>query len=128
MAQATTDLSRRTPQQVAAHHGQAMKAEDLDALLQDYAETACLITADAVTRGKEGIRTFFARFYQLLPRAQWKVTSKATFADNLLLLEWTADSATGRVSDGVDTVVFQDGLIHDQTIHFTVVPKPEIKP
>jgi hypothetical protein len=119
-----TGLSRRTPPQVAAHHGQAMKAEDLDALLQDYAETGCLLTAEGVTRGKEGIRTFFARFYQRLPRAQWTVTSKATFADNLLLLEWTAESATGSVYDGVDTVVFQDGLIQYQTIRFTVVPKP----
>jgi hypothetical protein len=102
-----------------------MKAEDLDALLQDYAETACLVTTDAVTRGKEDIRTFFARFYQRLPRAQWTSwTSKSTFADNILLLEWTADSATGSVSDGVDTVVFQDGLIQYQTIHFTVVPVP----
>jgi hypothetical protein len=100
-----------------------MKAEDLDALLQDYAETACLLTADGVTRGKEGIRTFFARFYQRLPRAQWTLSSRATFADNILLLEWTADSATGSVSDGVDTMVFQDGLIQYQTVHFTLVPK-----
>lgn len=124
MAQATTDLSRRTPQQVAAHHGQAMRAEDLDDLLQDYPETACVITSDTVTCGKEGIRTFFARFFQLLPRAQWtSSTAKTTFADNILLLEWTADAARGSVSDGVDTLVFKDGLIQHQTIHFTVVSK-----
>ena len=122
MAQATTDLSRRTPQQVFAHHGEALGAEDLDATLQDYAETACIITPDAVTRGKDGIRTFFARLVQMLPHAQWN--TKTTFADNILLLEWSADSARGSVSDGVDTVVFQDGLIQYQTIHFTVVPKP----
>lgn len=125
MAQATTDLSRRTPQQIAAHHGQAMNAEDLDAVLEDFAEKACIITANMVTCGKEDIRAFFARFFQLLPREQGTTwTSKATFADNVLLLEWTADSARGSVSDGVDTVVFQDGLIHYQTIHFTLVPKP----
>lgn len=122
MAHATTDLSRRTPQQVFAHHGHTLEAEDLGALLHDFAETACIITPGAVTCGKEGIRTFFARFVQLLPHAQW--TSKTTFADNVLLLEWTADSARGSVSDGVDTFVFQDGLIQCQTIHFTLVPKP----
>jgi predicted SnoaL-like aldol condensation-catalyzing enzyme len=124
MAQATTDLSQRTPQQVFAHHGQAMKAEDLAALVQDFAETSCIITSDAVTCGKEGIRAFFARFFQLLPRTQCSWTSKATFADNILLLEWTADSPQASVSDGVDTMVFQDGLIQYQTIHFTIVPKP----
>ena len=93
-------------------------------MLKDFAETACIITQDAVTCGKEGIRTFFARFVQLFPRAQWTWTSKAMFADNILLLEWTADSARGSVSDGVDTLLFQDGLIQYQTIHFTLVPKP----
>jgi ketosteroid isomerase-like protein len=122
MAQATTDLSRRTPQQVFAHHGQALRAEDLDATLQDYAETACVITPDAVTRGKEGIRVFFASLFRLLPRAQW--TAKTTFADTILLLEWTAVSARGSVSDGVETFVFRDGLIQYQTIRFTLVPKP----
>ena len=122
MAQTTTDLARRTPQQVFAHHGEALAAEDLDAILQDYAETACIITSDAVTCGKEGLRAFFARLVQLLPHAQWNV--KTTFADNILLLEWTADSARGSVSDGVETFVFQDGLIHSQTVHFTLVPKP----
>jgi ketosteroid isomerase-like protein len=122
MAQATTDLSRRTPQQVFAHHGEALRAEDLDAILQDYAETACNITPDAVTRGKEGLRTFFAQVVQARPHAQW--TFKTTFADNILLLEWTDDSARGSVSDGVETFVFQDGLIQYQIIHFTLVPKP----
>jgi len=124
MAQATSDLSRRTPQQVAAHHGQAMRSEDLDALLEDYAETACVITSDAVACGNACIRAFFARFFQLLPRARASWASKATFADNILLLEWTADSAGSSVSDGVDTLVVQDGLIQYQTVHFTVVPKP----
>lgn len=122
MAQATTDLARRTSQQVFAHHGEALMAEDLDAMLQDYAETACIITPDAVTCGKEGLRTFFAHLVQMLPHAQWN--GKTTFADNILLLEWSADSARGSVSDGVETFVFQDGLIQYQTIHFTLVPKP----
>jgi SnoaL-like domain len=122
MAQATTDLSRRTPQQVFAHHGEALMAEDLDAILQDYAETACILIPDAVTCGKEGIRIFFTRLFQALPHAQWTV--KTTFAEKILLLEWTADSARGSVSDGVDTFVFQDGLIQYQTFHFTLVPKP----
>jgi hypothetical protein len=118
----TTDLTQRTPQQVFAHHGQALGAEDLDAILQDYAETACIVTPYGVTCGKEDIRTFFDLVVQVLPHAQWN--GKTTFSDNVLLLEWTADSTGGSVSDGVETFVFQDGLIQDQTMHFTLVPKP----
>jgi hypothetical protein len=129
MAQATTDLSARTPEQVFAHHGQATHTEDLDALMQDFAETACLITSEAVFCGKAGIRDFFARFIQMLPRAQWTTwTAKTRFADNLLLMEWTAESERGSVTDGVDTFIFRDGLIQYQTVHFTVVPKPLVKP
>ena len=58
MAQATADLYQRTPQQVFAHHGEALGTEDLDAMLQDYAETACVITPGAVTCGKEGMMLF----------------------------------------------------------------------
>lgn len=126
MAQATIDLSRRTPQQVFAHHGQAMRAEDLDALLLDFAGTACLITADTVISGKEGIRTFFARFMKMLPHPRTNVHT--TFKDNILLMEWTAESTSGSVSDGVDTFIFQDGLIQYQTVHFTLVPKPVTQP
>jgi hypothetical protein len=83
---------------------------------------ASIITSDAVTQGMEGIRRFFDSLIQRLPHARWHV--KTTFADNTLLLEWTAASARGSISDGVETLVFQDGLIQCQTIHFTLVPKP----
>lgn len=125
MAQPTdisaTDLSKRTPQEVFEHHGQALGAEDLDATLLDYAENACLITPSAVMRGKDAIREFFAGLFQALPKAQWGV--KTVYADNVLFLEWTGDSARASVSDGVDTFIFQDGLIQYQTVRCTVVPK-----
>ena len=116
-----TDLSKRTPQEVFEHHGQALGAEDLDATLLDYAENACLITPSAVMRGKDAIREFFAGLFQALPKAQWGV--KTVYEDNVLFLEWTGDSARASVSDGVDTFIFQDGLIQYQTVHGTVVPK-----
>jgi hypothetical protein len=116
-----TDLSKRTPQEVFEHHGQALGAEDLDATLLDYAENACLITPSAVMRGKDAIREFFVGLFQALPKAQWGV--KTVYADNVLFLEWTADSARASVSDGADTFIFQDGLIQYQTVHGTVVSK-----
>ena len=58
---------------------------------------------------------------QTLPKAQWNV--KTIYVDNVLFLEWTGDSALASVSDGVDTFIFQDGLIQVQTIRCTFVPK-----
>lgn len=116
-----TDLSKRTPEEVFTHHGQALGAEDLDAILMDYADDAILISPSGVRRGKDAIRQFFAELLQALPKAQWGL--KTIYADNVLFLEWTADSARANVSDGVDTFLFENGLITLQTVRNTIVPK-----
>ncbi len=117
----TTDLSKRTPEEIFTHHAQALGAEDLDATVMDYADTAYLVTPDGVSRGKDAIRAFFAGVFQALPQAQWGVNT--IYVEDLLFLEWTADSARASVSDGVDTFIFQDGLIQAQTVRCTVVSK-----
>jgi predicted SnoaL-like aldol condensation-catalyzing enzyme len=116
-----TELSQRTPQEVFAHHAQALGAEDLDATVLDYADTAYIVTPAGVMRGKDAIRNFFADLFRALPQAQWGVNT--TYVDNLLFLEWTGDSRGASVSDGVDTFIFQDGLIQAQTVRCTIVPK-----
>jgi len=116
-----TDLSKRTPEEVFAHHVQALGGEDLDGIIVDYADTAILISPSGVLRGKEAIRGFFADLIRAVPKAQWTV--KTIYADNVLFLEWTADSAPASISDGVDTFIFQNGLITLQTVRNTTVPK-----
>ena len=56
-----------------------------------------------------------------MEQAQWGV--KTIYAGNVLFLEWTADSARASVADGVDTFVFENGLITLQTVRNTLVPK-----
>ncbi len=116
-----TDLSQRTPEEVFTHHVQAAGAEDLDSILMDYADTSILISSAGVLRGKDAIRSFFADLIQALPQARWGL--KTIYAGSALFLEWTADSARANVSDGVDTFLFQDGVIRLQTVHGTIVPK-----
>ena len=115
------ELSKRTPQEIFTHHAQALGAEDLDATELDYADSAYLITPAGVLHGKSAIRAFFAGVFQALPQAQWGV--QTTYVENVLFLEWTADSRLGSVSDGVDTFIFADGLIQIQTVRHTLVPK-----
>ena len=115
------DLSKRTPEEIFAHHGQALGAEDLDATMMDFADTAVLVTSDGVRRGKDAIRNFFDGLFKALPKAQWGL--KTNYVDNLLFVEWTGDSARASVSDGVDTLIFKDGLIQAQTVRCTIVPK-----
>ncbi|GHO87573.1 nuclear transport factor 2 family protein [Dictyobacter formicarum] len=116
-----TDFSKRTPEKVFTHHTQALGAEDLDATMMDYAAAATFISPSGVLRGKDAIRQFFADLLQELPKAPWGV--KTMYADNVLFLEWTADSARASVSDGVETFLFENGLITLQTVHNAIVPK-----
>ena len=122
MTHAASDVSQRTPQEVFQHHVQALGAEDVEATVLDYAETARVITPSGVVQGKAAIGGLFADLFRTLPKARWSV--KTTFVDNILFLEWTADSDRASVSDGVDTFIFQDGLITTQTVRFTPIPKP----
>jgi hypothetical protein len=116
-----TERETRAPEDIFAHHAEALGAEDLDAILMDYADDACLITPSGVACGKEAIRRLFEALLRAIPNASWDV--RTTFVDDLLFLEWIADSAKNLIPDGVDTFVFQDGLIRAQTARFTVVPK-----
>jgi ketosteroid isomerase-like protein len=108
----------RAPQEVFAHHGKALAAGDLDEIVADYADDAVVITPAGVARGKDGVRTVFAKLLDDLPNAAWDLKTQILEGD-VLFLEWAADSAVNRVDDGVDTFVFRDGTISAQTIHYT---------
>ncbi|OBH48735.1 polyketide cyclase [Mycobacterium mantenii] len=108
----------RTPQEVFAHHGTALATGDLDEIVVDYAEDSVLISPAGVARGKGAIRRVFAALLDDLPDANWDLKTQL-FDDDVLFLEWTADSAVNRVDDGVDTFVFRDGMIRVQTVRYT---------
>lgn len=100
----------RTPQEVFAHHGQALAAGDLDEIVADYADDSFVITPAGIARGKEGIRQLFVKLLDDIPNALWDLKTQI-FEGDILFLEWTANSAVSRVDDGVDTFVFRDGTI-----------------
>jgi hypothetical protein len=56
------------------------------------------------------------------PGATWSV-KKQVNADGVVFLAWTADAAGSRAEDGVDTLVFQDGMIRAQTVSYTLQRK-----
>ncbi|KAE8762662.1 nuclear transport factor 2 family protein [Georgenia thermotolerans] len=110
----------RTPEEVFAHHGQALGAEDLEDILADYAEDAILVLNKEVFRGKDGAREVFTRLLGDVPQAQWELDT--TFADDVLYLEWNATGGGRTIQGAVDTFIFADGQIRVQTIAYTVRP------
>ena len=112
----------RTPQEVFQHHVEAIGAEDLDALVSDYSDDALFITPGGVRRGKDLIREAFEKLIGDLPGASWQMPTQL-FQDDVLLLEWKAESERRKVDDGIDTFVFRDGLIRVQTVRYTLIAK-----
>jgi hypothetical protein len=108
----------RTPQEVFAHHGQALAAGDLDGIVADYAHDSVVITSAGVARGKDEIRQVFVKLFDDLPDAAWDLKTMI-FDGDVLFLEWAADSAVYSADDGVDTFVFRDGMIWAQTVRYT---------
>jgi len=113
-------MATRTPEEIFAHHGQALGAEDLEDIVADYADDAILVVQKQVYRGKEGARQVFTRLLSDVPQAEWQLAT--VFADDVLYLEWKATGGGRKVEDGIDTFIFRDGMIRVQTVVYTVGP------
>ncbi|MGH3069788.1 MAG: nuclear transport factor 2 family protein [Trebonia sp.] len=109
----------RTPQEIFAHHVQALGAADLDEIVADYAEDAAFITPAGVLRGLDGVRTGFTQLLADVPNANWTLKTQI-FEGDVFFLEWAADAGATFADDGIDTFVFKDGLIQVQTVRYTV--------
>lgn len=112
-------MMTRSPQETLAAHFEAIASGDVDGLLADYSEDAKILTGQGVLEGRAGVEEFFTRALQSLPEAQFDVTD-TTYSNDAALVHWTAESTAGRIDDGVDTFVFENGDIRLHTIHFTV--------
>jgi ketosteroid isomerase-like protein len=109
----------RTPEEVLQHHAEALGAGDLDQIVADYADDAVFITPAGVQRGKDGIRAAFTQLLADVPDAAWDLKTQI-YEGDVLFLEWSAHAAATFVEDGIDTVVFRDGLIRVQTVRYTL--------
>ncbi|QNN54334.1 nuclear transport factor 2 family protein [Nocardioides mesophilus] len=111
-------MPARTPEEIFAHHGQALGAEDLEDIVADYADDAILIVQKKVYRGKDGAREVFTQLLGDIPQAEWEL--QTAFADDVLYLEWKATGGGRKVEDGIDTFIFSDGMIRVQTVVYHV--------
>lgn len=110
----------RTAEEVFAHHGQALGAENLEEIVADYTDDAILIVQGTVYRGKDGARQVFVQLLSDVPQATWDLNT--VFADDVLYLEWKATGGGRTVQDGIDTFIFADGMIRVQTVVYHVGP------
>ena len=113
-------MTARTPEEIFAHHGEALGAEDIEEVVADYADDAIIVMNKQVHRGRDGARQVFTQALGALPRATWQLDP--VFAGDVLYLEWKATAGGQKIEDGIDTFVFRDGLIRAHTLSFTIRP------
>ena len=113
-------MATRTAEEVFAHHGQALGAEDLEDIVSDYTDDAILIMQKQVYRGQDGARQVFTQLLGDVPQAKWDL--ETVFVDDVLYLEWKAAGGGRKIEDGIDTFVFRDGMIRVQTVAYHVGP------
>ncbi|GAA2154783.1 nuclear transport factor 2 family protein [Kitasatospora kazusensis] len=112
----------RTPEEIFAHHVQALGAGDLDEIVADYSDDAVFISPDGTKHGKSGIREAFTKLLADVPSADWSLKTQI-YAGDGMLLEWSAEAARTKVDDGIDTLIFRDGQIRLQTVRYTLQHK-----
>jgi ketosteroid isomerase-like protein len=72
-----------TPEQVFQHHAEALGAEDIDAIVSDYADDALFITPEGVLRGKDGVREAFEKLTSDVRGAEWELPTQI-YEDDIL--------------------------------------------
>ncbi len=112
----------RTPQEAFETHLEALGSGDLDRLAADYSDNCIQITNCQTRRGKAGVKEGFAAiFAELAAHGEVKGLDVPVrvYEDNALYIEWWADLGDMRC-DGIDTFIFEDGLITIQTVKYTI--------
>jgi hypothetical protein len=115
------NMMSRTPQEVFESHQDAIETGNFEQLLGDYAEDAVLLTMDRAYKGKAEI----AEFFQILTQFTNPVIhfDGVVYAEDLALLQWSADAEEITIPRGTAVFVIQDGLIQRQGEWFAMVPK-----
>jgi ketosteroid isomerase-like protein len=112
----------RTPQEAFETHLAALGSGDLDRLAADYSENCIQISNHQTYRGKDGVKQGFTQIFSDLAAAgqvQGLEVPVRIYEDNILYIEWWADLGDMRC-DGIDTFIFEDGLITIQTVKYTI--------
>ena len=115
-------MKTRTTKEVFDHHLDAFGKRDLEAIKSDFSKDSVYInSAGVVAKGPDEIIEIYRQYFDSQePGATGNIT-KLIIEGHIVFLEWTANSRSTMVPDGVDTFVVQDGMITAQTAKFTVV-------
>ncbi len=100
----------------------ALNAFDLDALLALYHPNAAHVTAQRTVVGRAKLRAWYDELTKTTLRGGAFTLGEITGRGNYRRVRWAADSHSGHVEDGDDTLGLRDGLIQYHFTSFTRLP------
>ena len=112
----------RSAQEAFETHLESLGTGDLDKIAADYSDDCIQISNRQTRRGKDGVKEAFAQIFSDLAAAgeiKGLEVPVRVYEDDVLYIEWWADLGDMRC-DGVDTFIFQDGLIRVQTVKYDI--------
>jgi hypothetical protein len=113
----------RSTEEVFHDHLTLAQQGDLETdIARNFDRKCVLLTSFGIFRGHIGVREAAALLERQLGRAQYRYSNRL-WHDDTAFLEWSAETARARVSDGADSFIIRDGLIRTMTIHYTIQAK-----
>jgi ketosteroid isomerase-like protein len=112
----------RTPQEAFETHLEALGSGDLERIAADYSDDCIQISKRQIYRGKAGVKDGFAQLFADLSavgEVKGLEVPVRVYEGGVLYIEWWADLGDMRC-DGVDTFVFENGLISVQTVKYDI--------
>jgi hypothetical protein len=116
------DLRGRSPEEVFDDHLRLAAEHRFDEdIARNVAPHCVILERRGIFHGPDGALELARLLEEELPDAPDVYTNRL-IAGRIAFLEWTAEAAATRVSDGADSFLIEDGWIVAQTIHYTVEP------
>ena len=101
---------------VLLRHLNSFKNNDLQAVISDYTNESVLITQDAIYKGPNEIKVFFASLIKQFPKQNSSFElDKVIVDDELVYIVWHGETPSLDVPFATDTFIIKNGKILRQT-------------
>ena len=116
-------ISAEVSQAVFDHHINAVLANDLDAILEDYSEESILFTPDSTYTGLTQIRGFFEGLLPSFPTEGTNIeVDRLAVEQDAVFILWHGSTPTLDIPFGTDTFIIQDSIIILQSFAGVINP------
>ena len=110
------DISESKTKEILDHHLTAFRANDLEAIMEDYNEESVLVTPDATFAGLDQIRESFVTAFKMFPKDSSTFTlNKSVVVKDVGYILWQSKTPMFNMSYATDTFIIRNGKIIRQT-------------